>query len=633
MNNIDRKMRHTYNIAYWSGGYYQVNDHGNVCVYPNPENNNNFVELTKLINKIKITQQNFRLPALFCFPQILQHRIRAINTAFNNARKLYGYKGEYLLVYPIKVNQQCRVIKSLINSGEPLGLESGSKAELIVILANIGYTRTVIICNGYKDKEYIRLALIGEKFGHKVYIVIEKMSELELVLSEAELLNINPRLGVRARLASHGSGKWQASGGEKSKFGLSATQVLQLVEILRKENRLDSLQLLHFHLGSQMANIRDIATGVRESARFYVELHRLGVNIHCFDVGGGLGVDYEGTRSKSDCSVNYGLNEYTNNVIWAIGDACEEFNLPHPTVITESGRALTAHYSVLISNVIGIERNEFTKPSPPNANDPRSLLSLWETWESMRYQRNSRALRECLHDSQFDLQEVHTQYAHGVLDLTQRAWAEELYLNICRQIQQDLDPSNRAHRPIIDELQERMADKFYVNFSLFQSLPDSWGIDQVFPILPIENLDRPLSRRAVLLDITCDSDGIIDHYVDIDGVETTMPMPTYDPKNPPMIGFFMVGAYQEILGNMHNLFGDTAAIDIWIDNNNKIHYLQTEEGDSIIDMLRYVKLVPKDILENLIEQIKNINLDKNLQKDYIKKIKNVLYGSTYLENI
>ncbi|CAL1329232.1 biosynthetic arginine decarboxylase [Candidatus Providencia siddallii] len=628
----DKKTHQIYNISYWSNGYYQINEYGNICVCPDPENNNNFVEILNLINKIKSEQKHLQLPTLLCFPQILQHRLRAINTAFKNACKSYGYKGDYLLVYPIKVNQQSRVIKSLLNSGEPLGLESGSKAELVVILANVNNAHTVIICNGYKDKEYIRLALIGEKIGHKIYLVIEKMSEIELVLKEAKKLNITPRLGVRARLASQGSGKWQASGGEKSKFGLSATQVLQLVEILRKENSLNSLQLLHFHLGSQMSNIRDVATGVRESARFYIELHRLGVNIKCFDVGGGLGVDYEGTRSQSDCSVNYGLNEYTNNVIWSIGDACEEFNLPHPIVITESGRALTAHHAVLISNVIGIERNEFTKASPPNKNAPRSLISLWETWKAMQHQESSRNLREWLHDSQFDLQEVHTQYAHGTLDLNQRAWAEELYLNICRRIKYDLNPSNRTHRPIIDELQERMADKFYVNFSLFQSLPDSWGIDQVFPILPIKDLFNPLNRRVVLLDITCDSDGIIDHYIDGDGIETTMPIHDYDSKNPPIIGFFMIGAYQEILANKHNLFGSTTSIDIWIDNKNKIHYIQTEKGDSIADILQYVNLIPEEFLEKLKKQIKDIKLEKHIQKDFLKKIKNSLHGYSYLKD-
>ncbi len=280
---------------------------------------------------------------------------------------------------------------------------------------------------------------------------------------------------------------------------------------------------------------------MRESARFYVELHKLGVNIQCFDVGGGLGVDYEGTRSQSDCSVNYGLNEYANNIIWAIGDACEEHGLPHPTVITESGRAVTAHHTVLVSNIIGVERSEITEATPPADDAPRSLQSMWETWQEMHEPGTRRSLREWLHDSQMDLHDIHVGYSSGTFSLQERAWAEQLYLNMCHEVQKQLDPSNRAHRPIIDELQERMADKMYVNFSLFQSMPDAWGIDQLFPVLPLEGLNHAPERRAVLLDITCDSDGAIDHYVDGDGIATTMPMPEYDPENPPMLGFFMVG--------------------------------------------------------------------------------------------
>ncbi len=419
------KMLRTYNIAWWGNNYYDVNELGHISVCPDPDVPEARVDLAQLVKTREAQGQ--RLPALFCFPQILQHRLRSINAAFKRARESYGYNGDYFLVYPIKVNQHRRVIESLIHSGEPLGLEAGSKAELMAVLAHAGMTRSVIVCNGYKDREYIRLALIGEKMGHKVYLVIEKMSEIAIVLDEAERLNVVPRLGVRARLASQGSGKWQSSGGEKSKFGLAATQVLQLVETLREAGRLDSLQLLHFHLGSQMANIRDIATGVRESARFYVELHKLGVNIQCFDVGGGLGVDYEGTRSQSDCSVNYGLNEYANNIIWAIGDACEENGLPHPTVITESGRAVTAHHTVLVSNIIGVERNEYTVPTAPAEDAPRALQSMWETWQEMHEPGTRRSLREWLHDSQMDLHDIHIGYSSGIFSLQERAWAEQLY--------------------------------------------------------------------------------------------------------------------------------------------------------------------------------------------------------------
>ncbi|MDR3434776.1 MAG: biosynthetic arginine decarboxylase [Rouxiella aceris] len=625
------KMLRTYNVAYWGNNYYDVNELGHISVCPDPDVPEARVDLAQLVKDMR-EQDGQRLPALFCFPQILQHRLRSINAAFKRARESFGYEGDYFLVYPIKVNQHRRVIESLVESGEPLGLEAGSKAELMAVLAHAGMTRSVIVCNGYKDREYIRLALIGEKLGHKVYLVIEKITEIKLVLEEAERLNVIPRLGVRARLSSQGSGKWQSSGGEKSKFGLAAAQVLQLVEMLREAGRLESLQLLHFHLGSQLANIRDIATGVRESARFYVELHKLGVNIQCFDVGGGLGVDYEGTRSQSDCSVNYGLNEYANNVIWGIGDACNEHNLPHPTVITESGRAVTAHHTVLVSNVIGVERNEYTEPVAPDEEAPRVLCSMWDTWNELHDPENRRSLREWLHDCQMDLHDVHTQYAHGILDLTQRAWAEELYLNICNMIQKQLDPSNRAHRPIIDELQERMADKLYVNFSLFQSMPDAWGIDQLFPVLPLEGLDKPPEGRAVLLDITCDSDGIIDHYVDGDGVATTMPMPPYDPENPPALGFFMVGAYQEILGNMHNLFGDTAAVDVFVFPDGSIEVQQSDEGDTVADMLEYVQLDPNVLLSRFRDQVKETDLDADLQAQFVEEFESGLYGYTYLED-
>ena len=589
------KMLRTYNIAWWGNNYYDVNELGHISVCPDPDVPEARVDLAELVKAREAQGQ--RLPALFCFPQILQHRLRSINAAFKRARESYGYNGDYFLVYPIKVNQHRRVIESLIHSGEPLGLEAGSKAELMAVLAHAGMTRSVIVCNGYKDREYIRLALVGEKMGHKVYLVIEKMSEIE-----------------------------------KSKFGLAATQVLQLVEILREAGHLESLQLLHFHLGSQMANIRDIATGVRESARFYVELHKLGVNIQCFDVGGGLGVDYEGTRSQSDCSVNYGLNEYANNIIWAIGDACEENGLPHPTVITESGRAVTAHHTVLVSNIIGVERNEYTEATPPAEDAARPLQSRWETWLEMHETGNRRSLREWLHDSQMDLHDIHIGYSSGTFNLQERAWAEQLYLNMCHEVQKQLDPSNRAHRPIIDELQERMADKIYVNFSLFQSMPDAWGIDQLFPVMPLEGLNKSPERRAVLLDITCDSDGAIDHYVDGDGIATTMPMPEYDPENPPMLGFFMVGAYQEILGNMHNLFGDTEAVDVFVFPDGSVEVELSDEGDTVADMLQYVQLDPNTLLTQFRDQVKNTGLDDALQQQFLEDFEAGLYGYTYLED-
>lgn len=556
-----------YNIDWWGNGYFSVNEKGHVTVNPTKSEQtsvNQVIDLSELVNER--LEKGQKLPALFCFPQILQSRLHDINKAFKDARQEYGYSKDYFLVYPVKVNQHKRVLDALTNTSEPIGLEAGSKAELMAVLAHAGRTRSIIVCNGYKDREYIRLALDGLKMGHTVFLVIEKMSELKIVLEESQRLNVTPKLGVRARLASQGSGKWQSSGGERSKFGLDASQVLTLVETLKADNKLHWLELLHFHLGSQMSNIRDITKGVKESAKFYTELSKLGVNIKYFDVGGGLGVDYEGTRSQSDCSVDYSLKEYANNIIWTIGDECRANGLEEPTIITESGRALTVYHAVLIANAIGIERNEFNQPSLPDEGSCDALFRLFETWDEIEKDQNSRSLREWLHDSQYDLQEVHEGYAAGCVSLTQRAKAEQIYLCICNKIQSLLDPANKSHRAIIDELQERMADKIYLNFSLFQSLPDAWGINQIFPVMPIENLDKPLTRRAVILDITCDSDGAIKQYLDDDDITSTMPFPEYEPHKPPLIGVFMVGAYQEILGNMHNLFGNTEALDVTIDN-------------------------------------------------------------------
>lgn len=617
-----------YNIDWWGNNYFGVNDQGHVTVCPNPNEPNKIIDLAKLVHdRAKIGQ---KLPALFAFPQILPHRVRQINAAFEQARKEYDYDGEYFLVFPIKVNQHYRVIETLTQSKEKIGLEAGSKAELMTVLAHAGRTKSVIVCNGYKDSEYARLALIGEKLGHKVYIVIEKLSELDTVLQEAQRLDVRPRLGVRARLASQGSGKWQASGGEKSKFGLSATQVLSLVHKLQQLDKLDSLELLHFHLGSQMSNIRDITNGVRESARFYVELHKLGVNIKCFDVGGGLGVDYEGTRSQSDCSVNYGLKEYANNIVCALADACRENKLPYPTIFTESGRALTVYHTVLVSNAIGVEKTDFNLPQDIDDNNIKELKSLRQTWTEMQESKRNRSYREWLHDSQMDLQDIHAQYIRGDISLEQRAWAEQMYLCICNKIMQSLDPYHRSHQSLLEYLQERTADKIYVNFSLFQSLPDAWGIGQIFPVMPIENLNKPLTRRAVLLDITCDSDGAISQYMDDDDIAKTMPFPEYE-DTPPLIGFFMVGAYQEILGNMHNLFGDTETVDVYIKSNGSIEVKLSDEGDTVADMLRYVQLDPSTLLDQFVSQVRQSDLNEQTQRQFIDEFREGLYGYTYLE--
>jgi len=627
-------VRARYNVRHWSQGYFGINDTGNVYVAPKVENQDQTIDLCAISNMIQ--EKGLTLPALVRFPQIIHHRVYSLCDAFNRAIKKYKYSEKYLLVYPIKVNQQREVVDEILASQynrehKQLGLEAGSKAELLAVMALAQKASSVIVCNGYKDREYVRLALIGEKLGHKVHLVLEKMSELEMILHEAEKLGVEPRLGIRVRLASQGKGKWQASGGEKSKFGLSASQVLKVVEILKNENKLDTLKLVHFHLGSQMANIRDVRLGVSEAARFYCELRKLGAGISCMDVGGGLAVDYDGTRSQSHNSMNYSLDEYANNIIYTIGDTCKTYNEAMPMIISESGRALTAHHAVLISNVIGAESYQPETLSPPNEADPLLLKNMWSSWLQLSQRNDDRALIEIYHDTQSDITEVHSQFAMGMLNLMQRAWAEQVNLRVCYELYQLMEHKNRFHRPIIDGLTEKLADKFFVNFSLFQSLPDSWGIDQVFPVLPLTNLEKSNEKRAILLDITCDSDGTIDHYVDGQGIESTLPVPAWREDEEYLLGFFLVGAYQEILGDMHNLFGDTHSVVVMMDDDGNAEITEINEGDSVEDMLNYVHLDANEFTDTYLSLV-NAKLPKNERDSVYKELVAGIKGYTYLED-
>ena len=636
MNNwsID-DARTGYNVAYWSQGFYGVSDNGEVTVSPDPKNPQFNVGLNCLAEHM--VQAGVALPVLIRFPQILHHRVHSLCQAFNQAITKYEYQRDYLLVYPIKVNQQKNVVEEILASQvskevSQLGLEAGSKPELMAVLAMAQKASSVIVCNGYKDSEYIRLALIGEKLGHKVYIVLEKLSELAMVLKEAKQLGVTPRLGLRARLAFQGKGKWQASGGEKSKFGLSASQVLTVIEQLKQDQMLSSLQLLHFHLGSQIANIRDIRQGVSEAARFYCELRKLGANIDCFDVGGGLAVDYDGTRSQSSNSMNYGLVEYANNIVSTLADICTEYQQPMPRIISESGRFLTAHHAVLITDVIGTEAYKPENISAPAEDAPQLLQNMWQSWNDLLGRVDSRGQIEIYHDSQLDLAEAHALFSLGQLSLEERAWAEQVNLRVCHELQGLMNSRNRYHRPIVDDLNEKLADKFFVNFSLFQSLPDAWGIDQVFPVLPLSGLDKVPERRAIMLDITCDSDGTIDQYVDGQGIETTLPMPTWHADSPYLIGFFLVGAYQEILGDMHNLFGDTNSAVVRFDQKGEIIIESVQAGDTVADVLRYVNLDAMEFMrtyEILVEK----HIAKEEQAQILDELQQGLQGYTYLEDI
>lgn len=630
--NLER-IRAEYNVKHWSQGFYGIDDNGEVYVSPRSDADHQ-VPLSHIVNQLE--QRNIGLPALVRFPQIVHQRVHSICNAFNQAIDEYQYENHYLLVYPIKVNQQKEVVDEILASQaqleqKQLGLEAGSKPELLAVLALAQKASSVIVCNGYKDREYVRLALIGEKLGHSVFIVLEKLSELDLVLSEAKALGVTPRLGLRIRLASQGAGKWQASGGEKSKFGLSASQVLTVINRLKAEGQLDILELVHFHLGSQMANIRDVRNGVSEAARFYCELRDIGAKLKYLDVGGGLAVDYDGTRSQSSNSMNYGLAEYARNIVMTIGDICQLYSQPMPVIISESGRSLTAHHAVLITNVIGTESYTPEAIEEPHGDAPLLLHNMWRNLEQLENGSDDRALIEIYNDTQCDVSEAHNQFATGMINLQHRAWAEQISLRINYELSVKMSTKNRYHRPILDELSERLADKFFVNFSLFQSLPDAWGIDQVFPVLPLSGLDNADEHRAVVLDITCDSDGTIDQYVDGQGIETTLPVPAWNPDEPYLMGFFLVGAYQEILGDMHNLFGDTHSVVVNVDENGTANIDYINEGDTVEDMMRYVH-IDVDLIRQNYKDMVTAKVAKEEQQSVLEELEQGLMGYTYLED-
>jgi arginine decarboxylase len=622
-----QSARDTYNIAHWSNGYFDVNESGEVVCRPNPRQPA-AISLHRLTQDL--ARHNLALPVLVRFSGILHHRIDELCQAFDGAMGTDDYRGRYTAVYPIKVNQQKSVVDALLAHGaERLGLEAGSKPELLAVLAR-SRPEGIVVCNGYKDREFIRLALIGKSLGHRVYIVVEKLAELELVIQEARALSVTPLLGVRVRLASLGAGKWQNTGGEKSKFGLSAAEVLRVIERLRAEALLDALQMMHFHMGSQVANIQHIQSGMKEAARYYAELKKLGAPVRVINVGGGLGVDYEGTRSRSFCSMNYSVAEYAHNIVHALWEICTERNLPHPDIVSESGRALTAHHAVLITNVLEVEPAPAVEmPAAPMADEPQIIQDLWKGLQSL----TSRPPLEVYHDAAHWVNEAQTMFHHGVLSLKERARVEQIYFATCRAVREKLQPGTRAHREALDELNEKLADKYFCNFSLFQSMPDHWAIDQVFPVLPLNRLNEAPNRRAVLQDITCDSDGRMDLYVDGEGIETSLPLHWPKAGEPYHLGIFMVGAYQEILGDMHNLFGDTDSVHVEVRADGSYELTQAKRGDTVDSVLRFVHFNPEDLLAAYRQKVAAATwLNAGERERCLQELAAGLEGYTYLED-
>ena len=595
----------TYAINNWGDGYFSINAHGHVCVKPT---SNKEIELDLYEIAQSLKDKNLSLPVLVRFTDILKDRVTRLADAFEKACVSHNYRGQYTPVYPIKVNQQRQVIEGIL-SAEKIGLEAGSKPELLAVMALSN--KGLVVCNGYKDRAYIRLALIGIKMGLNLFLVIEKPLELELIIEEAAKLNIKPQLGVRVRLSSISAGKWQNSGGEKSKFGLHAHEAIQLIERLKQTDLLDSLKLLHFHMGSQIANIHDIKIALKEAGQFYVELHRLGAHIKIIDAGGGLGVDYDGSRSRRESSINYSLEEYAQNIVRSFAELCAEKKIPQPDIITESGRALTAHHAVLITNVTDVE-SVYT--------NNEELLALPVVHNNVEH----------FHGAQYALSEARARFTQDKLSITELAKAENEYALLCQQIKSQLNPNTQSEAVILEELNEKLADKVFCNFSLFQSMPDIWGIDQIFPIMPIHRLDEQPTRRAVIQDLTCDSDGRIDQYIDGQNIENTMPLHSIDSDKPYFIGFFMVGAYQEILGDMHNLFGDTHSINIKLDDNG-YHFYDFQEGEHVSDLLDYVHISTEELKAAYRDKLAKSNLSDLQRQDYEEELIAGLTSYTYLE--
>src|SRR6059058_5758922 len=622
-----------YNVEGWGGGFFDINPGGHVVVRPNKEHPEHEVDLYDVA--MDLEEQGIALPVLLRFSDILRSRIEALTTRFEEARTEFSYTGGYTTVYPIEVNPQRHVVEEILEFGKShgVGLECGSKPELQAILGISETTDHIIVCNGYKDEEFMRLALMGQKLGHQVFIVLEQLSEIDVLLQVADEIQITPTAGVRIKLASRGFGRWKESGGEKSKFGLNAADLVTAIEKLRAAGRLDILKLIHFHLGSQITDIRFIKLGLQELTRFYVELRKLGLDVTHVDVGGGLGVDYDGTNSTSDASVNYSLQEYANDVIYTLAEACRELELPMPHVISESGRALTAHHALLLLKVIDVESVVEVAVPALTDDDHAVLHEMWEDHQDVsRGKISRRRVKEVFHDVTFDKERAQQLFASGVLSLRGRAVAEQMYHatmnSIYRIVQQDRD----HYEDILADLDATIVDRYFCNFSLFQSLPDSWAIDQLFPIMPVHRLQEEPNRRGTLQDITCDSDGKIDRFVGEKEGNPSLELHEFRDGEPYVLGVFLTGAYQEILGDLHNLFGDTNAVHIRLGQNGGYEVTDLVHGDTVTEVLNYVQFRASDLLQTFRRKVAATKqLSRQEANTFIADYVAGLEGYTYLE--
>jgi arginine decarboxylase len=617
-----------YGIDAWSDGYFGISEHGTVTVSPN-RNPEDAIDLKELIDRLK--QRGLDLPILIRFNGILGDRLKTLSQCFQKAIDDHKYQNGYRYVYPVKVNPQRDVVQQVIQHGQQygFGIEAGSKPELLAVVAMTD-AELPIICNGFKDAEFIRMALLAQRLGRTVIPVVEKVSELDLILDISEQLGVRPTLGMRVKLATRGSGRWQASGGYRSKFGLTVAEMLTQLDRLVDHGLGDCFQLLHFHVGSQVGNIRQLKAAILEASRIYVDLYRRGAGLRYFDVGGGLGVDYDGSQSDTASSMNYTVQEYANDVVFHVQTVCDEASVPHPQLMSESGRAVAAHHSVLVMETLGVTSQGNVQAIPTQVPDhyEKPVLDLWMTYSELTPSN----IRESYHDAQLALDLCMNLFSGGYLPLEQRVTAEDLFFSICHRIRDLSNEHGEVHEDI-KELDRMLSDIYFANFSLFQSMPDSWAIDHMFPVLPIHRLDERPTRHAVLGDITCDSDGKVDRFINGGQQNRTLLLHELRPNEPYQLAVFMVGAYQEILGDLHNLFGDTHAVHV--DVHDGIAKVQSiVKGDTVREVLGYVQYEGRELVDKLQEAVEDAVqhgfINNEQAGDTVSFYENALGHYTYL---
>ena len=619
-----------YEVARWGKGYFSVSAAGHVMVHPTKDPSA-AIDLKQLCDDLQA--RGINLPLLIRFSDILRHRLSDIHDAFKAAIAQHQYGGRYCCVYPIKVNQQRQVVEEVLDFGAPFrfGLEAGSKPELLAVIA-MASNDTPIICNGFKDAEYIETVMLATKMGRNIIPVVEKYTELELILEYCEKVGVRPQIGMRVKLAARGGGRWQGSGGYRSKFGLTVGEILHGLEALKQRGMADCFKLLHFHLGSQIPNIRVVKHALNEAARIYTELHKAGAGLQYLDVGGGLGVDYDGSQTNFESSTNYTLEEYANDVVYHIQSVCDDVGVPHPTIVSESGRAVVAYHSVLVFNVLGVSgfggNGGPRLPNPEEVEQP--LIDLTDTFNNL----STRNALEGYHDAQQALDMALNLFSGGYLPLTQRVQAETLYWAILLKLQKLVQQMDEVPEDL-QNLDEQLSSTYFCNFSLFQSIPDSWAIKQLFPVMPIHRLQERPTEHAVLGDITCDSDGKIDQFIDRRDVKRTLPLHAFGDDHY-YLGVFLVGAYQEILGDMHNLFGDTHAVHIRLDGSGNVVLEAVIKGDTVKEVLDYVEFDANTLLHRMRVDVEAAVREGRIELEQSGRLlrfyEDGLQGYTYLED-